>query len=373
MTSTEQRIQGSFLGLAWGDIFGCPIETWRKHEIQSVFGDYQNLPMQYPIELIPLHKRKRLRPLGLHSDDTQQAMALIQVCDQEQRWDLSVWRSLLVEGSKTGAWRGVGRNYVDAVRKMSKGVPVQQAGSSSSGIGAAMRVGPLGAIFWKPEQLKKLTRATVESSLATHADQRASVFAAVISYAVSLFVQGMEAKEVLRSVATYAEEAEEFVEKLASQGWKVAHVGERLISQTLHQVQTWIHLPIREMRSKISEVATPHLQEGFTRAHPNQGFVLLGGLHALLMACREGLNPQQVLTSIVIEGYDTDTVAAIAGSLLGARWGNEWIPLDRFMDSKRIVMYGQGLIGKSELESREQFLQEEAKLTAIEKRFDLGR
>lgn len=369
MITTEQRIQGSFYGLAWGDILGCPIETWNKHEITSVFGKYETLPTAYPMDLIPPRRRSRLRPLGLYSDDTQQTMALIQVCHREQRWDLSQWRSILVEGAQYRAWRGVGRNYVDAVRKMSKGVPIQQAGSSSSGMGAAMRVGPLGAMFWKPEHVKKLTRATIKSSLATHADQRAAVFAAVIAYAVSLFVQGLEAKEVLERTVNYAVEVEEFIENLASQGWKVDFVGDHLVSQTLQQAKSWIGLPIREMRTKISESALPHLQKGFTRAHPNQGFVLLGGLHALLMACRVDLTPQQALTSIVVEGYDTDTVAAIAGSLLGARWGTEWIPLDRFYDANRIIMYGRVLTGEQELESRELFLQEEAKLTVLEKKF----
>lgn len=369
MTLTEQRIQGSFYGLAWGDILGCPIETWNKHEITSVFGKYETLPKKYPMDLISSRRRSRLRPLGLHSDDTQQAMALIQVCSGGQRWDLSQWSWILVEGAKAKAWRGVGRNYVDAVRNMSKGISVQQAGSSSSGMGAAMRVGPLGAIFWRPEQIRKLTRATIESSLATHADQRAAVFAAVISFAVSLFVQGLKAKEVLERTVNYAVEAEEFVEKLASQGWKVDFVGDPLVSKTLQQAQSWIGLSICEMRTKISESALPHLHKGFTRAHPNQGFVLLGGLHALLMACREDLTPQQALTSIVIEGYDTDTVAAIAGSLLGARWGTEWIPLDRFYDANRIAIYAKALTGERELESRELFLQEEAKLTAVEKKF----
>lgn len=32
----EDRVRGSFLGLAWGDVFGCPVEGWRSGAIQQV-------------------------------------------------------------------------------------------------------------------------------------------------------------------------------------------------------------------------------------------------------------------------------------------------------------------------------------------------
>ncbi|NEO91168.1 MAG: hypothetical protein F6K56_13345 [Moorea sp. SIO3G5] len=37
--SKEEKIKGSLLGLAWGDILGCPVEGWRGHEIQTIYGD----------------------------------------------------------------------------------------------------------------------------------------------------------------------------------------------------------------------------------------------------------------------------------------------------------------------------------------------
>jgi hypothetical protein len=32
----DDRVRGSFLGLAWGDVFGCPVEGWRSGAIQQV-------------------------------------------------------------------------------------------------------------------------------------------------------------------------------------------------------------------------------------------------------------------------------------------------------------------------------------------------
>jgi ADP-ribosyl-[dinitrogen reductase] hydrolase len=78
MTSIDDRKKGCLLGLAWGDVLGCPVEGWRDREISSVYGTYPGLPDAYPFEVIAAmgpRKVKRLRPLGLHSDDTQQALA----------------------------------------------------------------------------------------------------------------------------------------------------------------------------------------------------------------------------------------------------------------------------------------------------------
>lgn len=65
----------------------------------------------------------------------------------------------------------------------------------------------------------------------------------------------------------------------------------------------------------------------------NQGFSALGGIHGLTMALLPDIHPQQVLSEIVVLGYDVDTVGAICGTVLGARFGTSWIPKDRLLDA----------------------------------------
>jgi ADP-ribosyl-[dinitrogen reductase] hydrolase len=364
----KERIKGSLLGLAWGDIFGCPVEGWRKPEIIQTYGVYRQLPDKYPSQ-IPPKRKKRLRPLGLHSDDTQQSLALIYTCLQPEGWKKEVWSEVLVKGLTQQAWRGTGRNFTAALHRLKKGIKPEKAGSPSSGMGAAMRVGPLGALFWHPSQKGHYLQAMIESTLVTHADQLAAVFAAVVGYVVRLFVQGKTVSEVWQELPTFAEEAEEYTRQLATQGWNIAQADRNLISQTLMKAVHWIELPLEEMRLKISEHARPYLREGFTRAHPNQGFVLLGGLHALLMASREGLTPQEALQSIINEGFDTDTVASIAGAILGARAGMDWIPKHLFCDRERILAYADALCHGHLPEGLDQLLQAEANFTKMEKEF----
>src|SRR4051812_3682037 len=115
---------GCLWGLAFGDVLGCPIESWTADEIALVYGVYPGLPAEYPVG-VPVGKRARLRPLGLHSDDTQQALALLAVClsDTSKRgWSPPAWAHCLVEGARRKSWRGTGKYFDAAVEKLAQGV-----------------------------------------------------------------------------------------------------------------------------------------------------------------------------------------------------------------------------------------------------------
>ena len=191
MSTLEDRVRGSLLGLAYGDVLGCPLETWEQKQIVEVFGEYDGLPEEYPfdkiVEVVP-KRLKRLRPIGLHSDDTQQALALISICLSAPRFSRHVFGDWLVEGMRTKAWRGYGRHFNSAVKMLRKGYPPEHAGSASAGIGAAMRISPLGGLYYDDEE--ELERVVMESSLVTHADLRA----AAIAYAVAWGGRGLCAR-----------------------------------------------------------------------------------------------------------------------------------------------------------------------------------
>lgn len=94
-------------------------------------------------------------------------------------------------------------------------------------------------------------------------------------------------------------------------------------------------------------------------------------MHAICMALLPSINdPQDILADIVSQGYDTDTVAAIAGSILGARFGYLWIPTNRLMDLERLQQYCEILVHRNKepkIESRDKFMEVEAHWTKTEK------
>eukprot|EP01121_Diplochlamys_sp_Union-15-3_P009173 TRINITY_DN2480_c0_g1_i3.p2 TRINITY_DN2480_c0_g1~~TRINITY_DN2480_c0_g1_i3.p2 ORF type:complete len:108 (-),score=17.53 TRINITY_DN2480_c0_g1_i3:104-427(-) len=82
MSEIVDKAKGSVLGLAWGDVLGCPIEGWKEFAIEKVYGTYPNLPKEHNLQSILSLSKKYLpkRKIGVHSDDTQQALALIHCC-----------------------------------------------------------------------------------------------------------------------------------------------------------------------------------------------------------------------------------------------------------------------------------------------------
>lgn len=365
----DDRIRGSLLGLAWGDAFGCPMEGWRSGRIAEFFGDCSTLIDDWPTAArgLPLRERKRLRPIGLHSDDTQQALALVG-CTLHG-FSAEAWAAWLVEGFAADAWRGFGRNFVAAVHRLRKGAAPGTAGSATAGMGAAMRIGPLGALL----EGEALRDAVFTSSLMTHGDIRAAAIAFAVARSVRALVDGAAPSDV-RALLPAEVEAAEAVWLAEREGWTHDRSGGHQVSaglKALFDATADAHSPAA-IRARISDIARPHLADGFTQAHPNQGFALLGGAHGLVMALRDAAEPRATLAEIVRQGYDTDTVAAIAGAVLGARFGTAWIPLDRLLDGPRLSRWADALLSGEAPETRAGCLAAEAAHTAAERRFSAG-
>ncbi|GGJ31560.1 ADP-ribosylglycohydrolase family protein [Deinococcus roseus] len=328
---------GILPGLAYGDALGCPIETWSAVQIRSIYGVYQGLPEQHPMQEIRQQfpqQLRRLRPLGIHSDDTQQAMALINVCREgftPERW--SRW---LIEGLRSGAFRGYGRHFSAAVHALRKGKDFRSSGSPSAGMGAAMRVAPLAALYSTPEELSEVV---VASSLMTHAHGVAAFTAYAVAACAFGFLQGLGVAEVQQKLPIWVRNAEEIW--LSRPDWSFDRTDGHLVSDTLQAAFRQNFRDHKSLGDWISETAKPHLADDFTRAHPNQGYGLLGGLHGILMALQPQ-DPLDLLDEIVRLGFDTDTVAAIAGGILGARHGAGWIPMQKLLDRDRILAYAEG-------------------------------
>ncbi len=370
--SVEERVQGSLWGLAWGDALGCPVETWRASFIRQVFGDYVELPSELPLQALAGDKKRleRLRPLGLHSDDTQQALALVACALEPGGWTRESWARWLVEGMRRKAWRGYGRNFQVAVSQLAKGGAPEHSGSASAGMGAAMRVAPVGALL--RDAPAELARVVMESSMMTHADLRASALAYAVAWSVAALARGEDVARVRAGVASVVRE-EETRWLQSGSTWSFDRTGGHLVSETLAALLEGPLLAPEALRERISELARPHLAEGFTVAHPNQGFALLGGAHGLVRALTAEEAPGAVLADIIQQGYDTDTVAAIAGGVLGARFGSTWVPRARLLDVERLEVYARALVARGALpESLDTFVKNEAAWTAHEKRFQAG-
>ncbi len=364
----SSRYQGTVEGLAWGDVLGAPIESWSRSEIQQVYGSYDELPETIPfakIAKLGCHRVKQQRPLGLHTDDTQQALALIQATKEPGALEVS-WARILVSGYEKGSWRGTGSAFRSALEKLTRGISPKESGTRSAGIGSAMRTSLLGLLDVSKTELADIA---MRSSLVTHGDLRA----ASLSYAVAQSVASLIAEVPIETIReTLPQQVFEVAKEwnLGHKEWNVSREDPHAVSESLSEVFRLAPLNSEELRRLVLKIGERGFAGDKGEMHPNHPYSLLGGIHALGSAIARDGAPPEILKDIMNIGGDTDTVGAITASLLGARYGNPWIPHQNLKDRAIFRGYAKSLHRKLSLpESPSQLLERERKWSEIEKDF----
>lgn len=420
--SLEHRLEGVLLGQSFGDAWGAPYEMYSPSEIESVFGGVHMgiLPTQ-PIQRIFQAKGREqyywLRKPGFYTDDTQQALALLTVVFNEQKDQLAdscwserhtqQWARLIVDGFHAQSWRGYGKKFKAAATQLEKTVSSDGqynllVGTPSAGVGAAMRVAPLGALFFEPAQELCLRRAVMESSLVTHRDMRAAATAYAIAYLSAAIIRGDSIDRIAHQLPFAIERAEvEYGERRQSP-WAAKGILDpqsifatsiqlsKLLQKLKVLTNHWTHsVDLNEVSAAVLGLAN----EGFAvtgagapLTDVNDAFSFASGFHALALAMvavnahrnGEAIDPIPVIKHAISKGGDADTVAAILGGLLGAHFGVRWIqktgahkmlPQSVNQYSKMIKAFRKGFVPESTKISYSDFLAAEAQLTAEEKRY----
>jgi ADP-ribosyl-[dinitrogen reductase] hydrolase len=364
------RERGSLLGLAWGDVLGCPVEYWSKQAISATYGRYDALPDEYPWSRIPREPYYwgHLRPLGLHSDDTQQAVALLHSCLGPGGFLVEGWGRCLIRGEREGAWRGTGHNFRAALASLERGVDALHSGAPSAGIGAAMRIAPLGAIYRSDQ--RRLRRVVLESTYTTHADIRAAALAFAVAVTCAMLIEETPAENVSDQLPELVAEFEQ--EALAAQFVGAPEPSQvHAASEFLREMLATRWRSLADLRARLFEHAASILTAGSDEflLLPNHPFALLGGVHAVCTGLWPRGTASELLVDLVQQGGDTDTAGAIAGAILGARYGTGWIPVHRLMDREALCAYASALMTRSLPEPMLDFVRREADLTRVEYAF----
>ena len=368
-TTIAERKRGSLLGLAWGDVLGCPVEYWGKSLIAQVYGCYEGLPAAYPLDAIPKEDFiwGHLRPLGLHSDDTQQALTLLQACLHPDGFRIERWAEYLLLGQHERAWRGTGRNFRGALANLSRGIPPLQSGMPTAGIGGAMRIAPLGAIYCADRA--RLEQVVFESTYMTHADVRAVSLALAVATGCALRISGVSDETIRGDLPTLVERFETSLgHNAAVRIAQPSHL--HAVSNELRRALTQDWTGLDAFRDWLSRRAHQHLEDRQDiELIPNHPMVMVGGIHALVVGLWPGSTPGGLLANVIQQGGDSDTVGAIVGALLGAKYGIDWIPSERMTDSTALHAYADGMVRGVLPEGAIELIAREAKLTAVEHQF----
>ncbi len=319
------RVRGSLLGLAIGDALGAPLEGLSPQQIRA----HYQLVTDY-VDGAKAWKRKpfRWRLPGLYTDDTQQALAVIDVLLASGRVDVDRLAATYValatpDLGYAGAHRGVGKSFREVLAALRRGASPRETGQASVGIGAAMRIAPVG--LFHADDPDALFAAVMDTSLMTHRDVRSLAGALAVALAVARLVAGAGRDPSfalwLASDVAKAEErvAAEFAGRVDSlDGHR------RSLSAAIARVESLLEMPRDRALAALVEGANRHGPESPVR-RATQGFppsCIPTCLYLLLTT--DSL--EEALVDVVNLGGDADSAGAILGAMAGAHYGVEAIP-----------------------------------------------
>lgn len=294
----QDRFVGALLGGAIGDALGRPNEGSRSASFEDDHPrhvtDYRPWPGWTS------------GPIGTITDDTQMTMCVAECLVANGYLDTVDLARRFVVWLPVG--RGKGAATTRAVTRLQAGVPWEEAGEHSAGNGAAMRAAPIGLLRWNdPERLR---REAILSARPTHREPMA-VAGAVAMAAATAWLLTRQGNDWM---------PDDFVAAVqrAIAGIETAPQPERRDPSSL----TTLHDRIGEVPGLLV-VKSPRDALGYLYGG---AFVLESLPSALYCFLRSPDDVEQTLLLAANAGYDTDTVAALAGTLGGALGGVVALP-----------------------------------------------
>jgi ADP-ribosylglycohydrolase len=192
------------------------------------------------------------------------------------------------------------------------------------GCGAAIRVAPVG-VFYKSDSLDELVIGAREASISTHAGSLAIAAAAATAAAVSAAVDGASAEHILALAVRGAAQAES--------RWK----GTSLPA---------FAAAVRTVHDDLESLPALQAEDVANRCFPN-GPLTIVPLALALATLLESAEDAILLAANV--GGDTDSVASIAGGILGARYpatvNQQWCAVVESVNGHDVATVARGLSG----------------------------
>jgi ADP-ribosylglycohydrolase len=292
----------ALVGQAVGDAYGAPFEYHRDAPDYAVMSWDEERYLDAGVDV----KKGRVDPTrlpGLYTDDTQQALALLRAWmlsddPRDGREVATRFRAIIRTMGREkrghihkGVHRGTGRNFRDVLRT---GKPVDTAG-----LGAAMRIGPVATLLDDPYLVAPWV---IQVSSVTTTSPVALAGAVIFAYAC------WQAAHPDESGVSFAGQ----VDGIPSNIWEVC-VEALLFMNDLGE-------------EALLEFATGTGLSNKPLNRAANGFALTG-VPWVIYHAMNAESFEDAMIGVCASGGDTDTVAAMAGSLAAIRLGRRAIPL----------------------------------------------
>jgi ADP-ribosylglycohydrolase len=202
--TTLDRALGAFYGLAIGDALGMPTQMLPRAVVRDLFGE---LPWFEPGPEVS--EISAGLPAGRVTDDTDQAVIVARtLIDGGGEIDPALLAERLLDWERAMAASGsldlLGPSAKRALAAVTAGAPPGESGRAGDTNGAAMRITPVG-IATPARPLDRLVAAVAAASRLTHDTTVAISGAAAVAAAVSAGVDGADVAEVIPLAQTAAE------------------------------------------------------------------------------------------------------------------------------------------------------------------------
>jgi ADP-ribosylglycohydrolase len=316
--STKDRILGLLKGLATGDAIGKQTETLSRNEVVRWYPEGVRGFEGQAGSVIPRYvgNRKHEWSIGETTDDTERTIA--------------VARAILRDGDVRH--ENVGRELLACRKCVHPGITslweFHRAGDAArvtvdhDGCGAAVRVAPVG-ILYRSHRLDDIVAGAREASIPTHGGALALAAAAATAAAVSAAIDGAEPPAILAFAQRAADRAE---------------------SARSGSPETVFAATLRAIHDDLC--AWPELNASALAAtyFPNDPLTIVPLAIALATVMDSAESAILLATNV---GGDSDSVASIAGAILGARCpetvNEEWYRIVETVNDHRLAELGEGL------------------------------
>ena len=321
------KFKGTLLGVAIGDTLGRPFEGLIRIRIHSQFETFK----QFIVDNKKLFKT--------YTDDTQLTLHTAQALIDG--WGFKV-EYLIREFIR---WLddppiGPGFGCLSSIQKLKYGIDWREAASKSGGNGTAMRVSPIGLYYCKDPTA--LEHAAITSSLITHSHPAASAAALVISKAIAYLIDKSPNNKI---------SIDKFFEYITAPLVNSHNAIWQEFIEVLNTLKENLETPLEAGLIKFSQVGvkSPFFIEeylGKAFVHP---YAISTVACAIFIFLKCVTSFEKCIYELATAGGDSDTVAAIGGSLAGSYFGFKEIPLDLInlvRDNQKIIKVSEDLYEK---------------------------
>lgn len=360
-----QRAEAAMLAAAVGDALGWPQEN-RSARVGGRRG------VEPELELSEWRRREgggyapheEVIPAGTYSDDTQLILAIARSRLHGSDWwryfttvELPFWP--LYQRGGGGATRRAASSWARG-RAPWKDEKLLAGYFEAGGNGVAMRVLPHTVRDAECDDFDSAARAIVADGIATHGHPRALVGALAYGYALwyalrrtDTLAYGQLIDETLAAVGDWGRRpsvawADESWEEVVSASAAASY--ESVWDTTVDEMHDLLNVARDGISRGSLAVDRDTLERLGSLSGRSSGAGTVTAAAAIFIASRYAARPAQgLLAGAFARSADTDTIASMAGAILGAVSGEEWLgrTLERLQDRAYLAVMARQLVDES--------------------------